>query len=214
MMMRNITTTRLLLARSATSRHSFRSPPDVVGHSYFSTTLTTSTSGTTTSTTTPTSPENNAWSKHTLNCGAALDKASETSHFTDLVNQSVSTLQGIGPKHTAWLQQVHLDTIQDLADFKFFRLAVSIQALASIEQERLPGAVMNLNKGLDKAFETATFQEILKAPVHCLQGISEEKAAEVWKPLGIATVQDMADCKYFHWASAIVTAAKFEQTAK
>jgi hypothetical protein len=44
-----------------------------------------------------------------------------------------------------------------------------------------------------------------------LQGISVQKAADVWKPLGVVTVQDLTTLKYFRWAQAIVTAAKFEQ---
>jgi hypothetical protein len=90
-------------------------------------------------------------------------------------------------------------------------LAVAIQTLAETERGRLETAVMNIDKGLDKEYEKQSLQEILKAHVHCLQGISEQKAAEVWKHLGVVTVQDLANRKYFRWAQAVVTAAKFEQ---
>jgi hypothetical protein len=171
-----------------------------------------STDSTSTDTTTATG-NTTTWSEHRLNCGRALVKAAEVSNFKDLCQQPATTLQGIGPKHGAKLQQVGLHTIQDLANYRFFHLAAAIQTLAETEQEggRLELAVMNMDKGLDKDHEKQSFQEILKSPVHCLQGISEQKAADVWKPLGVVTVQDLATLKYFRWAQAIVTAAKFEQ---
>jgi nucleotidyltransferase/DNA polymerase involved in DNA repair len=157
--------------------------------------------------------ESNTWSEHRLNCGRALVKAAEVSQFKDLCQQPTTTLQGIGPKHAAKLQQIGLTTIKGLADYRFFHLAVAIQTLAETEEgERLELAVLNIDKGLSKEYEKQSFQDILKSPVHCLQGISEQKAVDVWKPLGVVTVRDLATWKYFRWAQAIVTAAKFEQT--
>jgi hypothetical protein len=166
-----------------------------------------------TGTSTTTTVKSSTWSEHRLNCGRALVKAAEVSHFKDLCQQPATTLQGIGPKHAAKLQQIGLNTIQGLADYRFFHLAVAIQTLAETEQgQRLESAVMNIDKGLGKEHEKQSFQDILKSPVHCLQGITEQKAADIWKPLGVVTVKDLATWKYFRWAQAIVTASKFEQT--
>jgi predicted flap endonuclease-1-like 5' DNA nuclease len=157
--------------------------------------------------------ESNTWSEHRLNCGRALVKAAEVSHFKDLCQQPTTILQGIGPKHAAKLQQIGLNTIKGLADYRFFHLAVAIQTLAETEEgQRLELAVLNIDKGLIKEYEKESFQDILKSPVHCLQGISEQKAADIWKPLGVVTVSDLATWKYFRWAQAIVTAAKFKET--
>jgi hypothetical protein len=165
-----------------------------------------------TTTTTATSKSSD-WSEHRLNCGRALVKAAEVSHFKDLCQQPATTLQGIGPKHAAKLQQIGLNTIQNLADYRFFHLAVAIQTLAEIEEgRRLELAVLNIDKGLGKEYEKLSFQDIVKSPVHCLQGITEQKAVDIWKPLGVVTVRDLANWKYFRWAQAIVTAARFEQT--
>jgi hypothetical protein len=163
-------------------------------------------------TTTATSKSSD-WSEHRLNCGRALVKAAEVSHFKDLCQQPATTLQGIGPKHAAKLQQIGLNTIQNLADYRFFHLAVAIQTLAETEEgRRLELAVLNIDKGLGKEYEKLSFQEIITSPVHCLQGITEQKAVAIWKPLGVVTVRDLANWKYFRWAQAIVTAARFEQT--
>jgi hypothetical protein len=156
--------------------------------------------------------KSSTWSEHRLNCGRALIKAAEVSQFKDLCQQPVTTLQGIGPKHAAKLQQIGLHTIQNLADYRFFHLAVAIQTLAETEEgRRLELAVLNIDKGLGKDFEKLSFLDIVKSPVHCLQGITEQKAIDIWKPLGVVTVRDLANWKYFRWAQAIVTAAKFEQ---
>lgn len=191
---------------TANARNSCRS----IQQQHLSTTTTTGT------TTTTTSRPN-----HQLNCGSALVKASEGSYFTNLIHESCTALQGIGPVHAAELKQVGIQTVQDLANYKFFHLAKAIQVLSTAEETgqedantggRLPDANMNLDKGLDKAYESKSFADLLQAPVDALQGISQEKAEKVWKPLGVQTVQDLANCKYFQWAEAMVAAAKFEDT--
>lgn len=51
--------------------------------------------------------------------------------------------------------------------------------------------------------------------VSALEGLTE-KADETLKHMGIKTIGDLASCKYFAWAQAIVEVAKYEEqlTAK
>lgn len=154
---------------------------------------------------------------HKLNIASALKRADEGHYFHELPDQPVTALQGIGPKHADWLETLGIHTIQQLADYKFFHLARSIDTLANIGNAeepdgRLDHAVMNVDKGLDKAFQHWYFREILELPVSALSGISDEKGA-VWKSLGCKTVRDLAHFKYCQWSEAICTAAKFEQKA-
>jgi hypothetical protein len=104
-----------------------------------------------------------------------------------------------------------LKTIQQLADYKFFHLSRSIVTLSKVEEDggRLDETLMNIDKGLDKAFETKPFKELIDQPVHILQGISP-KAGETLASLGVKTVQDLASFKYCQLAESIVVAAKFE----
>jgi predicted flap endonuclease-1-like 5' DNA nuclease len=123
----------------------------------------------------------------------------------------VEILQGIGPKHAEELKSLNLKTIQHLADYKFFHLARSITTLAKVEEEegRLDNALMNLDKGVDKAYEQKSLNDLLHEPVHVLQGISPT-AGETLSSLGVKTVQDLSNFKYCLWAEAITVAAKFE----
>jgi predicted flap endonuclease-1-like 5' DNA nuclease len=148
-----------------------------------------------------------------LNCNHALVKAHEGASFRELVIKPVKVLQGIGPVHEKQLSELGIKTVQELADYKFFHLARAIQTLALTEEEddhRSSNAVMNINKGVDKAFEKQSFKEILQAPVHALQGIGEQAGA-TWQHLGVKTISDLANWKYAKWAEALQVASKYEE---
>jgi predicted RecB family nuclease len=70
---------------------------------------------------------------------------------------------------------------------------------------------MNINRALDKTWESKSLREILDAPVAALEGVSESDAAKLQEAFGIKTISDLADCKYFHWAVAIKTLAAREE---
>ncbi len=70
---------------------------------------------------------------------------------------------------------------------------------------------MNINKALKKEDEGKSLKEILKLPVLSLQGMSEDKAQKLEEALGLKTIQDLADCKFFHWAQAIAQLAGTEE---
>jgi predicted flap endonuclease-1-like 5' DNA nuclease len=146
-----------------------------------------------------------------LNIGKAVKKSDERQSFRSLTKQPVETLQGIGPKHAEELKSLNLKTIQHLADYKFFHLSRSIVTLSKVEEDngRLDSTLMNIDRGLDKEFETKSFKELIDQPVHILQGITP-KAGETLASLGVKTVQDLASFKYCQWAESIAVAAKFE----
>lgn len=75
--------------------------------------------------------------------------------------------------------------------------------------KRDPSSEMNLNKALDKEYETKALKEIAEAPVHALQGLADWTDSTFAK-LNIKTVADLANWKYVTWAQAIVTLAQFE----
>jgi hypothetical protein len=70
---------------------------------------------------------------------------------------------------------------------------------------------MNINKAVDKDFEGKSFKELVNAPVAALQGISDAKAKLLHDALGIKTIGDLANCKYFKWARAIDILAETEE---
>lgn len=70
---------------------------------------------------------------------------------------------------------------------------------------------MNINKAVDKAYETKSLKEIADSPVDAIQGVSAGDAELLLKAFNIKTVRDFANLKYVKWAQAIVTLADTEQ---
>jgi predicted flap endonuclease-1-like 5' DNA nuclease len=148
----------------------------------------------------------------TFNINNALKKGDEGLPLRTLVEQHVTTLQGIGPVHTQDLESLGLRTIGQLADYKFFHLARSIAVLSETEEdgERADGSAMNLFKGVDKEHQSLSLKELVNTPVHVLKGIHPDTGGAALNSLGVKTVGDLAQFKYCRWAEAIVVASKFE----
>ncbi|KLL12014.1 MULTISPECIES: hypothetical protein [Protofrankia] len=64
-------------------------------------------------------------------------------------------------------------------------------------------AAIDLNKVLDKAWADKELPEILAAPVSALKGVSDRDGELLREAFNIRTVADLADLKYFRWASAL-----------
>jgi predicted flap endonuclease-1-like 5' DNA nuclease len=151
------------------------------------------------------------WKDHKLNIENAIDKAHEGCSFHELAKSNIQVLQGIGPKSDAILEAMKLETVHDLAHYKYYKMAHAIQTLAAVEgSARMEGSKMNADLALDKEYEQKTFVEILDSPVSALQGLSTA-ASELLAGIHIKTIKDLANCKYFHWAQAICTIADFEE---
>ncbi len=60
---------------------------------------------------------------------------------------------------------------------------------------------------VDKAYENKTPEELVKAPVAALQGVSEADAEHLKAAFGIDTIGDLGTNKFFRWAQAIVALA-------
>eukprot|EP00961_Rhodomonas_salina_P247213 3339946-Rhodomonas_salina.6 len=154
------------------------------------------------------------WEEHALNCSEALMKADEAKHFADMMEAPVSTLQGIGEKSSEVLEVLRIETVKDLANYEYFHIARALATLAETETEggRLDGSVMNVDKAVDKEWETKTLKEIVDAPLSALEGLSE-KASDLLKELGVTTVGQLATFKYCRWAeSMVLLGSKYENT--
>jgi hypothetical protein len=66
---------------------------------------------------------------------------------------------------------------------------------------------MNINKAVDKAYETKSLKEIAAAPVDALEGVTASDAELLMKAFGIKTIHDLGTNKYFLVAQAIATLA-------
>ncbi len=66
----------------------------------------------------------------------------------------------------------------------------------------------NVDKFLDKAYETMEFSELVNAPVEALEGVSAADGEALAKALNIKTIGDLATNKYVLWAQAINSLSK------
>jgi hypothetical protein len=63
---------------------------------------------------------------------------------------------------------------------------------------------IDLTKGLDKAYENSTLDQILDAPPSALAGVTEKDDALLLEALGIKTVRDLGSNKHFALAGVLV----------
>lgn len=63
---------------------------------------------------------------------------------------------------------------------------------------------VNLAKGLDKAWEDKTLDEILAAPPSALAGLTERHDQVLAEALNIKTIADLGSNKYFALAGVLV----------
>ncbi|MET3923213.1 hypothetical protein [Arthrobacter sp. UYEF20] len=65
-----------------------------------------------------------------------------------------------------------------------------------------------LDTKFDKAYEGKSVEELAKAPVGALQGLSDADAEKLQSALGIKTVKDLGTNKFFLWAQAVTKLAE------
>ncbi|MEP7020429.1 MAG: hypothetical protein ABI808_07245 [Pseudonocardiales bacterium] len=65
-------------------------------------------------------------------------------------------------------------------------------------------AFVNLEKGLDKAYENKSLNELLSAPPSALAGLTEKHDAILAESFNIKTVADLGSNKYFALAGVLV----------
>ena len=63
---------------------------------------------------------------------------------------------------------------------------------------------VNLAKGLDKAWEDTSLDELLDAPPSALAGLTEAHDKALAEALGIRTLRDLGSNKYFALAGVLV----------
>ncbi|HEY6747558.1 MAG TPA: hypothetical protein VI357_17795 [Mycobacteriales bacterium] len=62
----------------------------------------------------------------------------------------------------------------------------------------------NMDSLLDKAYESDSLEQVLKAPVSALSGVSDSDAEALKSAFNVKTVHDLGRNKYFKAAAALV----------
>mmetsp|Transcript_19124 Transcript_19124/g.24116 ORF Transcript_19124/g.24116 Transcript_19124/m.24116 type:complete len:194 (-) Transcript_19124:514-1095(-) len=150
---------------------------------------------------------------YTMNINLAVDKGFETKSLTEISESPVACLQGISDRGGEILEKYKVKTVADLANWKFARWCEAIDDLADQEEDgcRAEGSMMNLNKALDKEYETKPLKEIKDAPLASVQGLSDA-AVEYLDSLTpkVDTISKLGNWKYYKWAKSITTLAAVE----
>jgi predicted RecB family nuclease len=138
-----------------------------------------------------------------LNINAAVMNADEGSNLNDIADANIQILQGIGPKSDIVLEGLGLETVKDLATFKYFLVAPAIKTLDGIEEKdkRPVDSVMNIDNILDKEYETKSLAELLEAPLSAFEGLTDI-ADKLLAEMGVKTIGYLAHFKYCLWAEA------------
>ena len=71
--------------------------------------------------------------------------------------------------------------------------------------------ILNINKAVDKAFESKSLKEIADAPVDALEGVSAGDAELLAKAFNIKSIRELGTNKYFITAQAIAALASKEE---
>lgn len=146
-----------------------------------------------------------------LNVNKAVDKEHEGKSFTEIIKLPPSALQGLAGRADKMLAAFNIKTVEDLANWKFFKIARAIVQLSKEEHKgkRDASSKQNVNKAVDKEWEKKSLRDIARAPVSALQGLAPW-ADDTLAPLRIKTIEQLANWKFVLWAEALVVLASHE----
>merc|ERR1719431_526369 len=108
-----------------------------------------------------------------MNLNGALVEAHEGTPLRKLVNLPVTVLEGISEKQGNVLSaHFKVKTVRDLANWKFYVIAKSMQVLAEVEERngRQDASLQNINDALDQEFEKQSIKTIMEQKTEVLQG--------------------------------------------
>lgn len=129
-----------------------------------------------------------------------LDKQYESLSWQEVVDAPVAAISGVSEQDGVDLKTAFgIDTIRELANNRYIRVAQGINAFSRASAEIL-----------DKAFESSEFAELRVKPVQAIAGISDGDAALLKRAFGIDTIQDLAENKYVCLAQTIASLAFLE----
>jgi len=150
---------------------------------------------------------------YVMNVNGALVAAHQGTPLRDVVNLPTTVLQGISEKQAKVLSEdFKVKTLRDLANWKFYLIAKSMQALAEVEERggRQDTSLQNINDAVDKQFEKKSITTIMEQRTEVLQGVGKFLQAQMSKKIGITTMKELANFKPAKYAEALVALADYE----
>jgi len=150
---------------------------------------------------------------YVMNVNGMLVEAHQGTPLRKLVNLPVTVLKGISEKQAKVLSaDFKVRTVRDLANWKFYIIAKSIQALTEVEEinGRQDTSLQNINDALDQEFEKQPMTTIMEQKTEVLQGVGKVLQGQMSKKLGITTMKELANFKPAKYAAALVVLADYE----
>ncbi|CAK0867444.1 unnamed protein product [Prorocentrum cordatum] len=146
-------------------------------------------------------------SRSTFNLGTCMVREYEETPLHDLLKAPLTCFKGIGKRKASLLSSLGVQTVEQLARWKYAKWAESICLLAPEEKEggrdvSHTARRININKALDKEWEGWAMSFLLEAPPSAFEGLSE-KHNPTFKALGISNIQDFGQWNVFKWARAL-----------
>ncbi|MBN2535943.1 MAG: hypothetical protein JXB88_23895 [Spirochaetales bacterium] len=139
-----------------------------------------------------------------MNIKNAVDKKFESMTLRKILKQAVHAIQGVSKGDADLMKEAfRVSTVEQFAKIRFAKWAWAIQELAKFEKGDTAESSLNINKGIDKAYEGKSLKEILASPVQALQGLSDRQAELLSKAFKIKTVKQLANNKFFIIARSI-----------
>jgi len=153
---------------------------------------------------------------YSMNVAKAVDKKHENKSFAEIVKLPPSALQGLADNADAVFAEYKMNTIADMGNWKYYKLACAIVELSKIEVKAGRGkdSKCNINGALSKKYEKHSLKDICKLKLSAFEGISEDADThfDKIKNTGVLeSIQDLAKSKYFKWAEALNTFAAYER---
>jgi len=150
---------------------------------------------------------------YVMNVNGMLVEAHQGTPLRNLVNLPVTVLKGISEKQAKVLSaDFKVKTVRDLANWKFYIIAKSIQALTEVEEidGRQDTSLQNINDALDQEFEKQMMTKIMEQKTEVLQGVGKVLQVQMSKKIGITTMKELANFKPARYAAALVVLADYE----
>ncbi len=130
-----------------------------------------------------------------------FDKPFEKKSIVELAKAPVEAISGVSKPDAKDLKEAFgIETVEDLANNKYVKLAQGINSFAT-----------STATILDKDYVLEGFKKLAEAPVSAISGVSKEDADLLRKAFGIVTIRDLAENKYVGIAQTTTSLAALVQ---
>ncbi len=134
-----------------------------------------------------------------------LDKQNRSMPPEELLKQPPEVLKGVSPGDSDRMKAAF--NIRTLEDFGTCKYILWSQELAAMRDDPAAYRKEDFEHKLIKEYEEKGLDEILSAPTHALQGVSEADSRKLTKAFNAKTVEELGNLKYAVWANMIYSMA-------